>query len=243
MLTKQENFWSGDFGKDYTERNSHSLEDWNNFYLENWGSTRIKMNEVSLDGISKDAKILEVGCNTGMQLRALQKMGFENLYGVEIQKYAAERAKDFTKHVNIVQGSGFDLPFRDGYFDLVCTNGVLIHISPDDLPKIMDEMYRCTSKYIWGWEYFADDVTEINYRGNEGYLWKANYAQLFLERFSDPIVVCRRDKSDERATRVAENTTPASNIVKNTKFCAATRLSTWVFGEQSLQNIEDQRFP
>jgi len=193
MLTKQENFWSSEFGRDYTERNSHSLEEWNKFYVETWGETKTKMNEISLKGIAKDSSILEVGCNTGMQLRGLQEMGYNNLYGIEIQDYAVERAKDFAKNINIIQGSGFDLPFKDKYFDLVCTNGVLIHISPEDLPKIMDEMYRCSSKYIWGWEYFAEETTNINYRGNTGFLWKANFAQLFLNRFPDLELVSYQD--------------------------------------------------
>jgi len=193
MLTKQEDFWSSEFGKDYTERSTHSLEEWNKFYSNLYGVSKIKMNETSIGELSRDTKILEVGCNTGMQLVGLQDMGFNNLYGVEIQHYAVEKAKDFTKNINIIQGSGFDLPFKDQYFDLVCTNGVLIHISPDDLPKIMNEMYRCSSKYIWGWEYFEEELTSIKYRGNEGFLWKANYGQMFLDRFPDLKLISTQD--------------------------------------------------
>lgn len=185
MKTAQIDFWKGDFGKKYTDRNSYALEDWNQFYKTTWGYTKLEMNEKCFQDIPKTAKILEVGCNTGMQLRGLQTMGFEQLYGVEIQHYAVEEAKKYTKNINVIQGSGFDIPFKDGYFDIVGTNGVLIHISPDDLPKIMDEMYRCSGRYIWGFEYYAPELTNINYRGNKGFLWKADYAQLFLDRFSD----------------------------------------------------------
>lgn len=193
MLTSQENFWSGNFGKEYTKRNPSSEKDWEQFYLETWGKSRLEMNNISIGAISKDAKILEVGCNIGMQLIGLQKMDYKNLYGIEIQSYAVEKAKENTKGINIIQGSGFDIPFKDGYFDMVYTSGVLIHIHPNDLPKMMDEMYRCSNKYIWGWEYYADDVTEINYRGNKGFLWKANYAQLFLDRFPDLKMVSQQD--------------------------------------------------
>lgn len=185
MKTAQIDFWKGDFGKKYTDRNSYALEDWNQFYKTTWGYTKLEMNEKCFQDIPKTAKILEVGCNTGMQLRGLQAMGFEQLYGVEIQHYAVEEAKKYTKNINVIQGSGFDIPFKDGYFDIVGTNGVLIHISPDDLPKMMDEMYRCSGQYIWGFEYYTPEMTNINYRGNEGFLWKADYAQLFLDRFPD----------------------------------------------------------
>lgn len=193
MKTNQTEFWTGDFGKEYTERNSHSLEDWNEFYRKNWGYTKIEMNELSLQNIRKDSRILEVGCNTGMQLRGLQKMGFKNLYGIEIQKYAIEKAKEFTKGINIIEGNGLDIPFKDNFFDLVFTNGVLIHISPTYLHTIMGEMYRCTSKYIWGWEYYAPTTQEINYRGNKGVLWKADYAALFLKKFPNLKLISYQD--------------------------------------------------
>lgn len=185
IKTEQIEFWKGEFGKEYTDRNSHSAEEWDAFYTKVWGKTKIAMNADFLGNLSKDIKILEVGCNTGMQLNGLQRMGFKNIYGIELQSYAADQAKKYTKDINIICGSGFDLPFKDFFFDIVCTNGVLIHISPGDLPKIMGEMYRSSNKYIWGFEYYAEKTTEINYRGNTNYLWKADYAALFMQQFPD----------------------------------------------------------
>ena len=180
--TEQENFWSGEFGQEYTDRNTRDRAEWDDFYTQNWGLTKSEMNARFATGWSSETRILEVGCNTGMQLRGLQDAGFTNLYGIELQPYAVEKAKQTTKNINIIQGSGFDLPFRDAFFDVVCTNGVLIHIAPDDLPKIMDEMVRCSSRYIWGFEYYSPDLTGIPYRGNQGFLWKADYAGLFQQR-------------------------------------------------------------
>ena len=68
-----------------------------------------------------------------MQLDGLQRSGWTNLWGIELQEYAVELSKHYTNHVNIVQASGFDIPFKDNFFDLVVTNGVLIHIAPADL--------------------------------------------------------------------------------------------------------------
>ena len=183
--TQQEEFWSGDFGREYTDRNSRPLAEWNEFYRSIYGTTKLEINAEFLGDLPRDARILEVGCNTGMQLVGLQAAGFERLYGIELQAYAVEKARDFVRGVNILQGSGFDLPFKDGYFDLVCTNGVLIHIAPADLPRIMSEMVRCSGRYIMGYEYYAPETTAINYRGNEGFLWKADFAQLFLDNFPE----------------------------------------------------------
>ncbi|MCP4441335.1 MAG: methyltransferase domain-containing protein [Aureispira sp.] len=185
MKTEQIDFWRGEFGKDYTERNSMALEEWEEFYIKNWGVSKLEINKPLLDCLPKDAKILEVGCNIGLQLIGLQKMGFTNLYGIELQHYAVEKSKQICEGINIIQGSGFDIPFKDEYFDLVCTNGVLIHIAPKDLPKIMGEIYRCSKKYIAGFEYYSEDIAEINYRGNKGFLWKADYSKLYQGEFND----------------------------------------------------------
>jgi pseudaminic acid biosynthesis-associated methylase len=184
MKTKQVEFWSGNFGKEYTDRNPQSLEDWDQLYVKSYGFSKTDMNSEFIGHLSKDIRILEVGCNVGMQLAGLQRMGFTNLYGIELQPYAVERSKEINKGLNIIQGSGFDIPFKDGFFDLVLTNGVLIHIAPADLPVIMKEMARCSKKYILGFEYYAEKLTEVKYRGNEGYLWKCDYAEEFLKNVS-----------------------------------------------------------
>lgn len=184
--TEQESFWLGEFGKEYTARNTADSQDvWDKWYLENWGVSKRAMNDEFLNDLPRNSRILEVGCNSGNQLIALQQSGFTEIYGIELQAYAVEQAKKRTENINILCGSGFDLPFKDGFFDVSCTNGVLIHISPTDLPKIMAEMYRVSNHYIWGFEYFAEEVTDINYRGNSGFLWKADYAKLFLDQFPD----------------------------------------------------------
>jgi pseudaminic acid biosynthesis-associated methylase len=177
-------FWKGDFGKKYTGRNACSAKALDEECKKNFGRTKTSLDKEFLKGIDKNIKILEVGCNVAQQLRHLQIAGFKNLYGIELQWDAVERAKLYTKHMNIIQGSAFDLPFKDGYFDLVFTSGVLIHIAPKDLLSAMKEIYRCTNKYIWGLEYYADKLTEINYRGHKGFLWKQDFAKLYLKKFN-----------------------------------------------------------
>ncbi|MEJ5227563.1 pseudaminic acid biosynthesis-associated methylase [Thermodesulfovibrio sp.] len=183
--TPQIDEWSGDFGLEYTKRNSFSLKKFDNSYREKYGLTRTELNRRFLDDLNRGIKILEVGSNIGIQLALLQKMGFENLYGIEINKYAVQLSKKFTKDINIIWGSAFDIPFKDGYFDLVFTSGVLIHIHPSDIKIVMEEIYRCSKKYIWGFEYYSEDYTEIEYRGHKNLLWKANFPKLYTEFFKD----------------------------------------------------------
>jgi hypothetical protein len=56
----------------------------------------------------------------------------------------------------------------------------------------MAEIYRCSSRFIWGFEYYSDKVSEIIYRGNAGVLWKADYASIFTNNFPDLNIVKKR---------------------------------------------------
>ncbi len=64
------------------------------------------------------------------------------------------------------------------------TAGVLIHIAPADLPLAMQEIHRCSRAFIMGAEYYAAKATEVPYRDRSGLLWKMDYAQEYLARFS-----------------------------------------------------------
>ncbi|NMC06070.1 MAG: methyltransferase domain-containing protein [Candidatus Lokiarchaeota archaeon] len=178
--------WEGEFGKKYTDRNDvKDVQEWDEVYQKTWGITRTEMNTEFLGDLPRDMKVLEVGCNVGNQLRVLQQMGFSRLYGIELQAYAVESARCRTTGINIIQGSAFDIPFKDRFFDLVFTSGVLIHISPGDIHEVLSEIHRCTREYIWGFEYFSEKCTEINYRDHGDLLWKNNFVSLYLEQFKD----------------------------------------------------------
>ncbi|GGF91475.1 pseudaminic acid biosynthesis-associated methylase [Paenibacillus abyssi] len=188
MNTEQIEFWQGSFGKEYTDRNTFSVEQLDQIYKEQYGVTRTEMNEQFVGQLA-ECRTLEVGCNVGNILLHLQSIGFNDLYGVELQPYAVEKAKERTNHINVLQGSAFDLPFKDRYFPLVYTSGVLIHLSPDHIAMVMDEMYRVSNRYIWGFEYYSDHYEEINYHGQSGKMWKSDFVSLFVSRYPDLQIV------------------------------------------------------
>ena len=123
--TAQLKIWAGKFGREYTNRNPRSLDKLEELYRDNYGMTRTELNKIFLSGLNRSARILEVGSNVGLQLVCLQRMGFKNLYGIELQDYAIKLSKKNTKNINIAKGNAFDLPFGDGHFDLVFTSGCL----------------------------------------------------------------------------------------------------------------------
>ena len=167
-----EKIWSGKFGNEYTKRNdgdySPRRDFWENFCKQyQFGS------------------VLEVGCNTGMNLRdiAWHVDHPSNVCGVEINTEAIQLARDRNNLINFYQCSGLDLPFRDEYFDLVFTAGVLIHQSPDTWDTMMQEIIRVSNNYVVAIEYEADVFTEVPYRGHEGALFKGPWGDIYEKRY------------------------------------------------------------
>jgi SAM-dependent methyltransferase len=140
--TEQIRTWSGDFGREYTDRNTFTPAQLDELYQRNYGITRSAINRRFLESIPRDARILEVGCNLGNQLLMLQSMGFTSLYGIEIQDYALHRAQGRLPAAVLRQASALAIPYAGRFFDLVFTSGVLIHIAPADLPLALGEIRR-----------------------------------------------------------------------------------------------------
>jgi len=183
--TRQERIWKGDFGREYTGRNTVDTASLDQLWRRNYGVARSTINESFLSRIPKDAMFLEVGCNAGNQLLMLRQMGWSNLSGTELQPFAMEIARSRLPSAIFKLGSALALPWDDGSFDVVFTCGVLIHISPTDLPTVMDEIYRTTKEYIWGTEYYAPEVTQVTYRDHSELLWKMDFARQYMRRFPD----------------------------------------------------------
>jgi pseudaminic acid biosynthesis-associated methylase len=182
MTTDQVKVWTGQFGRDYTERNRFAGDAaFNDFYVKRYGAPRDQVFSEWLSALPRNAKILEVGANIGNQLRCMQRIGFSRLYGVEIQRHCVDESRRLYEGLDIIEGSGFDIPFKDNWFDLVFTNNVLIHIAPADLPGMLKEIHRVSGGRVMGFEYFAPELTEIPYRGKSNLLWKADYAKLYRQ--------------------------------------------------------------
>jgi len=181
---ENEKLWASDFGEMYTDRNPMSANEEDDVFVKTYGTPRSTLNTVFFREINHDVKILEVGCNVGTQLMLLQEMGFKHLYGIDVQRYAVEKSKSLASDLDIIVGSARDIPFKDGWFDLIMTSGLLIHINPKELPEVMGEIYRCSKRYIFGYEYYTDGGFEgITYHNREEVLWKGNYRGLYCEMF------------------------------------------------------------
>jgi pseudaminic acid biosynthesis-associated methylase len=163
-MTTQRETWEGGFGNAYTERN---VIDWH---------VRLPAFRYMLEGLSI-RRLLEVGCNRGHNLLALAEiLGTETeVVGIEPNRNALEHAQEASTQIAALYGYAQDIPFKDGYFDLVFTAGVLIHIPPADLGGVLTEICRVSRQYVLAIEYFSEKETAIPYRGHDDLLWKRNF--------------------------------------------------------------------
>jgi pseudaminic acid biosynthesis-associated methylase len=166
-----EQLWAGDFGDAYVERNRAA------------GAPRAPFWEATLAEL-RVRRVLEVGCNLGANLRWIaQHLPPHDVYGVDINGAALEELRRTVPGLNTLLAPARELPFRDGWFDLVFTTGVLIHQPDATLPLVMGEIVRCSRRYILCGEYHADQTVEVPYRGETGALFKRDYGRLYQELF------------------------------------------------------------
>jgi len=172
----QEEFWSGEFGDQYTKRNQIVPETIKNFFANVLSKTY---------GVRS---ICELGANKGHNLEALYSLSNNyELTGVELNRSAYEKMMEksyIRSYHSLIQDF---LP--QTHFDLVFTCGVLIHINPDDLTLIYDKLFQLSNRYILINEYFSQTPVELEYRGHIGKLFKRDFAGELLDQFSGQISV------------------------------------------------------
>ena len=62
---------------------------------------------------------------------------------------------------------------------------MLIHIHPDHLTTVYDQLYNSSRKYILMAEYYNPSPVSVNYRGHEDRLFKRDFAGEIMDRYSD----------------------------------------------------------
>jgi len=168
-MEKQLGVWKGEFGNAYTDRN---VDDWRR---------RVPAFKNMIGGLGI-ARVLEVGCNRGLNLLTLlDVLGPEaDIIGLEPNQHALQLARQASPSVAAVWGNAYQIPFRSDWFDLVFTAGVLIHIPDDGLARALQEIVRVSRRYILAVEYFAEEDTSIPYRGHDELLFKRDFGRHYL---------------------------------------------------------------
>lgn len=169
-VNQQEQFWSGSEGDAYLARNRVRWHDRASFWA-------------SILDITKAQNILEVGCNAGWNLRAINHvhgLGWQSLTGVDINAAALQEAQA------TLTGCFLQMPanavgdfYQHNQQDLVFTAGVLIHVGPDELEATMRSIIQASRRYVLAIEYAAEKEEGVLYRGHTERLWRRPFGKLY----------------------------------------------------------------
>lgn len=185
--TEQEKFWAEEFGDDYLARHEDEALVTNNVGF--WTPLLTRTTGVK--------RILELGCNAGLNLRALNRIDSRfDMTGYEINAQTAKRCAEYG--VATVKNQSILEPLEEPeQFDLTFTKGVLIHINPDHLTDVYDNLVAHSRRYVAVCEYYNPSPVEISYRGHGGRLFKRDFAGEVMDRHGLRLVdyrfVYRRD--------------------------------------------------
>lgn len=177
--TEQEKFWAGKFGDNYISRNNGRklLASNINFFIK------------ALNKADYLNSCIEFGANIGMNLEALDLLYPKiNLSGVEINSEAYQQLKKITGIQNAHNESIFDYKTKYKY-DLCLIKGVLIHINPEMLNIVYNQLFTISNKYILIAEYYNRTPVSISYRGHDDKLFKRDFAGEFLDSFPNTSLV------------------------------------------------------
>lgn len=185
--TEQEEFWAGQFGDDYIERNTHDRLLFSKIAM--WSKMLASANGVT--------SIKEFGCNIGGNLLALNKLKPSlELSGIEINAKAAEHARELGV-AEITHGTILE-PIQHSKATLTFTAGVLIHINPNHLKDVYSNLVNNSSRYVLVAEYYNPSPVSISYRDNADRLFKRDFAGELMDHYGLKLVdygfVYKRDK-------------------------------------------------
>jgi spore coat polysaccharide biosynthesis protein SpsF len=170
----QEQFWAGQFGNDYIDRNNNEV----------LLSSNIHFFSNILSRMSKlPSSVIELGANVGMNIKALKELlPASSFTGVEINKTACAHLE--TLGCTVHNASIQEIELLES-FDLVLSKGVLIHLNPDSLSIVYQKLYDYTNEWILLAEYYNPVPVAIDYRGHSDKLFKRDFAGEILAKYKD----------------------------------------------------------
>lgn len=178
MTGTQQSPWAGSFGTEYHERNIDTGRD---------EIRRIRWwRKVIWEIRHEVTSCIEFGAGKGENYAALDSVlprGKLDYQGIEINHQAVAAARELDREVRFGDLCNPDYPL--GVVDMVFTRGFLIHVPPESIDLVLRRMYEASRLYIVIAEYYAPTQTEVKYRGQDGMLWRNDFAGMLLDRYKD----------------------------------------------------------
>lgn len=168
-------FWEGWADEFITDKWQHSIQP-----QHTWMLSKIKKNP--------DAKIVEIGCGFGRNIKFLIENGVdaEKITGIDISKKMISYASTYinNKKVTLIVGDIISLPFHQNSFDISLIHGVFMHVPPQQIDKAIENVFSITKQFIIN--------VEQNYPTDNGYTFIHDYKSLYT-KLGGKIVEYKKD--------------------------------------------------
>lgn len=133
--------------------------------------------------VPKKSKVLEFGAGFGRHAKYLSKLENIEYYAVDQSPTMLDALKVYTegtiKEENVVLIEPRQkLPYPDNYFDVVYTVSVLIHINPEHIQEIIDELKRVAKHVIIHFENTYTEESNLQFADHNG-CWRHAVQNLY----------------------------------------------------------------
>ena len=171
-----------------------------NKYIKNDIYINLLVKEINKRSNNKKIKILDLCCNVGRSLNSLKKLGYINLYGVDINKLAIKKMKKVFKKLKkakVVHSSAesFLLNSKDNFYDILFSSGASVELIPSTF-DLIKEISRVTKSFV---------ILFINENGHAyPRFWryefrKNNMSLIFNKKYeSNTLLVFKKNNQNER---------------------------------------------
>jgi ubiquinone/menaquinone biosynthesis C-methylase UbiE len=102
-----------------------------------------RFRQLALQGLTihSDTEILDLCCGSGQTTQFLVKLS-QNVTGLDASPKSLQRAQLNVPEASYVEAFAEEMPFADNLFDVVHTSVALHEMQPQQLRKIINEVYR-----------------------------------------------------------------------------------------------------
>lgn len=177
-LNSKNNFWNSLYKKYINEE----FKNWNEYY-----KTKMKLKKSFIKLVIKYSKngkpVLECGCGTGKTSIYLSKLGLKT-YAMDMEKAMIIQTKNLSKkicplnQVKVIHGNINNIPYKNKYFSVTHSSGVLEHYSDDEIIQMINEQLRVSDYCIFS---VPTTYFEKKMLGNERFMKRKEWEKIILK--------------------------------------------------------------
>ena len=163
----------------YSKYIDKDFKNWNHYYITKMKLKR-KFNKQVIKHYDKRKPVLECGCGFGKTSIFYASLGM-NSYAMDLEQTMVDKTKELSRKINknnevkCLCGDIFNIPFKDKFFIVTHSSGVLEHFQDDEIVKIINEELRVSDYMVFSvpTKYFEKKML-----GNERFMSKKEWKKI-----------------------------------------------------------------